>query len=246
MDMRIIYSDGQLCIIANDSDPTATSSVSSSSKNGNRKSNNQDQTTYQVYTKHAAWTDTKQRFRRKMRFVASFIKFTLNHLVPGRHADDVYGGYYSGQEQQRGMLFSAKDSSGLLEGPIVKEICFDESARLRVLRLGGPGAASGDDDDDVDDSNNRSPGNNGGGRRASRKRNKENSAWEGMEDPYVHLTADDRQAILKQLSVGQVEQAGNRYRSKATRDRWLNPGVFSRPRQRKFFHPPSKDEMGDK
>jgi hypothetical protein len=238
VDMRIIYSDGQLCIIANDNGQSTTSTNSGSSK-----SNKKDQTTYKVYTKHEAWTNTNQRLRRKIRFIASFVKFALYHLVPGRHADDVYG-VYTGQEQQRDMFIKNSKDSGLLEDPIVKEIRFDSSARLRVLRLGSPGAVTGDDDADDNSSNNTS---NGGGLRSSRKRSKENASWEGMEDPFVHLTADDRQKLLKQLSVGQVEQAGNKYRSKTIRDRWLNPGgVFgARPRQRKFFHPPSKDDQDD-
>lgn len=36
-------------------------------------------------------------------------------------------------------------------------------------------------------------------------------AWESRTDPFVHLSADDRQRLLKAMSVKQVQQAGNEY-----------------------------------
>jgi len=57
----------------------------------------------------------------------------------------------------------------------------DRRSKLMALRLGDLGY-----DDDQDE-----------------------GAWFGNEDPFVHLSADERQEIMKQLSIGEIKQAGN-------------------------------------
>jgi len=86
-----------------------------------------------------------------------------------------------------------------------------DSSKLRVLRLG-----------DVD-------------------LGKDDEAWEGIADPFAHLSADERQKKLKAMSVRQVAKAGNRRLSRAKRWRWfrrLFSGLIDRRGRRSFFKKP--------
>lgn len=38
--------------------------------------------------------------------------------------------------------------------------------------------------------------------------NEEEFAWEGKDDPFVSLSADERQEIIKKMSIGEIKQAG--------------------------------------
>jgi len=49
----------------------------------------------------------------------------------------------------------------------------------------------------------------------------DDEAWDGMQDPFVHLTADARQQLLKKMNVRQVEEAGSKRSSKSRRNQWL-------------------------
>lgn len=42
-------------------------------------------------------------------------------------------------------------------------------------------------------------------------------AWESRKDPFVHLSADDRQRLLKAMSISQVRQAGDQYATSQSR-----------------------------
>ena len=46
-------------------------------------------------------------------------------------------------------------------------------------------------------------------------------AWEGKGDPFVHLSADERQRAIKSMNMRQIEIAGNQRLSKAKRESWL-------------------------
>ncbi len=37
-------------------------------------------------------------------------------------------------------------------------------------------------------------------------------AWEGDEDPFVHLSADERQQIMKQMSIEEITEAGTNHK----------------------------------
>ena len=44
-------------------------------------------------------------------------------------------------------------------------------------------------------------------------------AWEGAEDPFVHLTADERQEMLKTMNVRDVENAGKEFQLKTAKEK---------------------------
>ena len=60
-------------------------------------------------------------------------------------------------------------------------------------------------------------------------------AWESRKDPFVHLSADDRQRILKAMSVRQVREAGQEYASHQKRARFLSFSWL--PRRTHFRRP---------
>ncbi|KAL7579864.1 hypothetical protein ACA910_004875 [Epithemia clementina (nom. ined.)] len=66
--------------------------------------------------------------------------------------------------------------------------------------------------------------------------NEDDDAWDSVADPFIHLSADERQKLLKAMSVREIERAGIQRRSKHRRDRWI-PSLFSK-RRRTFFHVP--------
>ena len=66
--------------------------------------------------------------------------------------------------------------------------------------------------------------------------NKDDEAWDSVADPFIHLSADERQKLLKAMSVREIERAGIQRRSKQRRDRWI-PNIFNR-RRRTFFNMP--------
>jgi hypothetical protein len=44
-------------------------------------------------------------------------------------------------------------------------------------------------------------------------------AWEGEDDPYVHLSADERQDLLKQMNVKELDEAGKEQQRKAEKEK---------------------------
>jgi hypothetical protein len=50
---------------------------------------------------------------------------------------------------------------------------------------------------------------------------KDDISWDGLADPFVHLSAEERQDVLKKLSIRQIEVAGNKRLSMNRRDRWV-------------------------
>lgn len=82
------------------------------------------------------------------------------------------------------------------------------AAKLRVLRLGD---VNGEDEDE---------------------------SWESESDPFVHLSADERQRLLKAMSVEEVEQAADTYRNSKMRFRFIRKLLG---RRKKYFKkPPEK------
>jgi hypothetical protein len=62
----------------------------------------------------------------------------------------------------------------------------------------------------------------------------DDEAWEGRGDPFVHLSADERQRAIKSMNMRQIELAGNQRLSKAKRESWLQRLV---PRKKSFQRP---------
>jgi hypothetical protein len=85
------------------------------------------------------------------------------------------------------------------EGSIILEKNLDDKiSKLRVLRLG-----------DV------------------YKNDDEEGAWEGDEDPFVHLTADQRQQVMKTMSIEQIKKS--RKHRKRGNNRQRKKQQFKRP-----------------
>jgi hypothetical protein len=96
--------------------------------------------------------------------------------------------------------------------PLIREITLDQ-ARLRVLKLGDLSFSMDDE-----------------------------GAWDGMADPFVHLTADERQRVLKAMRVKDVEAAGKDRRSQAQRWGWL---TRMNPSSRRTYFKKPKDKQRD-
>jgi hypothetical protein len=59
-------------------------------------------------------------------------------------------------------------------------------------------------------------------------------AWEGDEDPFVHLSADERQIILKSMSIEEITEAGSNHKRLMMKHE-KRKGF---KRQKKFKRPP--------
>jgi len=66
----------------------------------------------------------------------------------------------------------------------------------------------------------------------------EDFSWESESDPFVHLSADERQRLLKAMSVSEVEQAADTYRNARMRFRFIRK-LFGR-KKTYFKKPPAK------
>lgn len=85
---------------------------------------------------------------------------------------------------------------------MLKRVYDDKESKLLALRIGSYGKTLDDDE----------------------------AAWNGKDDPFVHLTADERQSIMKQMSIGEIKQAGQiqrRFAKKQKRRR--SSKTFVRP-----------------
>ena len=40
----------------------------------------------------------------------------------------------------------------------------------------------------------------------------QDEAWDSDEDPFVHLSADERQKIMKKMSIEEITEAGSNYK----------------------------------
>jgi hypothetical protein len=90
------------------------------------------------------------------------------------------------------------------EYQILLRIVYDDKvSKLTALRLGDYGDGSKDDE----------------------------SAWGGKDDPFVHLTADERQSIMKQMSIGEIKKAGYIQRKFAEKNKRRRSSIqkFKRP-----------------
>lgn len=51
--------------------------------------------------------------------------------------------------------------------------------------------------------------------------NRDDESWDGLSDPFVHLSADDRQTVLKTMNVRDIAKAGNKRLAVSKRERWF-------------------------
>lgn len=66
---------------------------------------------------------------------------------------------------------------------LLRRVYADKESKLMALRLGDVGDSKDDDE-----------------------------AWDGDEDPFVHLSADERQEIMKQMSIEEITEAGSNHK----------------------------------
>jgi hypothetical protein len=87
---------------------------------------------------------------------------------------------------------------------LLRRVYDDKESKLMALRLGDYGS----DSEDIDE-----------------------GAWGGKDDPFVHLSADERQVIMKQMSIGEIKKAGyiQRRFAKKNKKRRSSTQVFKRP-----------------
>jgi hypothetical protein len=62
----------------------------------------------------------------------------------------------------------------------------------------------------------------------------ENVAWDGDMDPFVHMSADERQEQLRAMNMRQIDRAQRRQQAKARRERWVKWLI----RRKTFFKKP--------
>lgn len=65
---------------------------------------------------------------------------------------------------------------------------------------------------------------------------KEDESWSADIDPFVHLSADERQDVLKKMNFRQIEKASNKRLATYKRERWFQR--LLRKRHRSFFKKP--------
>ena len=92
---------------------------------------------------------------------------------------------------------------------MLKRVYDDKESKLLALRIGSYGKTLDDDE----------------------------AAWNGKDDPFVHLTADERQSIMKQMSIGEIKQAGQIQRRFAKKQK-------RRRSSKTFVRPVSPQEEG--
>ncbi|CAB9507251.1 expressed unknown protein [Seminavis robusta] len=63
----------------------------------------------------------------------------------------------------------------------------------------------------------------------------DDDSWESDSDPFIHLSADERQRVLKEMSV---EEITDKYRNTQKRFRWLRKMFARRKRKQTFKAPP--------
>jgi len=80
---------------------------------------------------------------------------------------------------------------------------YESGSKLKVVRLGNVVRTGGKDED-------------------------EDTAWEGNEDPFVHLSADERQAKLKSMSIEEIKRA--RMELKKQNEKGKGWRIFTRPK----------------
>ena len=86
---------------------------------------------------------------------------------------------------------------------LLSRVYDDKESKLMALRLGDYGDTTAEDE----------------------------TAWEGKDDPFVHLTGDERLDIMKQMSIGEIKKAGFIQKQFAKKFKKRRPGAqkFNRP-----------------
>ena len=169
---------------------------------------------FMVYTRNKAYLDIYKSMQRKFKLlkmaVWGLVSLPIRSIVRNRVGDSRRGGWRN-----------ANANSGAND-PILKVVIRNDpsnksssssgtngAAKLRVLRLGD---VNGEEEDE---------------------------SWESESDPFVHLSADERQRLLKAMSVGEVDQAADTYRNSQMRFRFLRK-LFGRRKKNYFKKPPEK------
>jgi hypothetical protein len=164
---------------------------------------------FMVYTRNKAYLDIYTCMKRKFKVLRTVVWRLV--AEPLRRSPLV--------SHSESIRRKRRYGTAALDDPILKEIIQSESrgrtttnnnnnpTKLRVLRLG---------DVSID---------------------QEDESWESESDPFVHLSADERQQILKGMSVEEVERAADVYRNSQPRFRWIRK-LLGRRRKQTFKKPP--------
>jgi len=85
----------------------------------------------------------------------------------------------------------------------------EEESKLTVLRMGNIGKSTKDD-----------------------------TAWDSEEDPFINLSADERQKVMKKMKLKEIEDAGKEQRMKSEKEKKMK-----RNEQKQFKKPFAKDSF---
>ena len=85
----------------------------------------------------------------------------------------------------------------------------EEESKLTVLRMGNIGKSTKDD-----------------------------TAWDSEEDPFINLSADERQKVMKKMKLKEIEDAGKEQRMKSEKEKKMK-----RNEQKQFKKPFTKDSF---
>jgi hypothetical protein len=206
----IVYSDVDLCIVVSDDD-------SIKGRRGTRKGGNKDDGTVEddnaddLHKRYTVFTKNEQWLDPRIRRSRK-VQAAINYLP------ELVGHTFSPllRRRRRSWLDLSQDSmlrvitSSSSEGG-------DVSPNLvRVLKLGDVSSTeSGGDDRDTDE------------------------AWDSQYDPLVHLSPSERQAVLKGMSVSEIEELGQWRQQRHRKKRFLEK--FLPSRKRKTYYKKSYD-----
>ena len=175
-----------------------------------RKGEATELSTFLVYTKNPAWIDSKARTQRKVRYALDSFRRRILKRKVGIDKEEAGATYtYPTPQEEVNRILQEINASGNSTSAADTTA---RARRLRVLKLGDVG--SWDDSSDEDD------------------------AWDGQADPFVHLTPDERQEMLKTMNVRQINRASNKQLNLSRRERWLERFLIFGRRRRAFFKKP--------
>ena len=185
---------------------------------------------YMLYTKSPQWTARTQQLRRRVKWIWAFLqeRFFKRNKKKQQNTDDAASnsdGSKSGTTPNKNNGGSSSSSNGsnknkqgttagTTKSDPILQNRQDVDSSLQVIKFG------------VDD------------------RQAERIAWEGEEDPFVHLSADERQQTLKDLSVKEIEKLHERQVAKATKLRKRKKRIYERVRE--FKRPAVPADAGSK
>jgi len=170
----------------------------------------------QVYTKNEEWIESRRQKKHIIQTTLAWLNGFGTPLKLRKKILSIMG--HGGKDiddyrdnVRRGMEDGQLGKLSEEEYQILLRIVYDDRvSKLTALRLGDYGDDSKDDD----------------------------SAWGGKDDPFVHLTADERQSIMKQMSIGEIKKAGYIQRKFAEKNK------RRRSRMQPFKRPLYEDGQG--